>query len=84
MSKLTIIIITAISTFIVTALWQMIAQKKANRNIKLVIMGLVNDMDEMATKLDCKNIWEYYGKTKGSDYCLRAKINLDNTIKFLK
>lgn len=77
------IIITAIITFVITTLWASYSHGKGNRNISISFKALINDLNELSTKLGYKDIQNYWIKTKGQEYADKAKINITNAIKFL-
>lgn len=74
------IIISIVSTFIITALWQSIATKRNRQSIQAVIWGMVGEMDLMAQKLGYQDYVTYVNNTKSIEEAETILTNINNTL----
>lgn len=78
------IIITAIITFIATAIWQKISESKSNSSLALILKGFMNELDNLSKIAGYKGIEEYWDKEKGEDYKRVAMLNYINALRSLE
>jgi hypothetical protein len=71
-----VILIAVLITFGVTAVWQLLATKKIRANHRIMIQGIIKEMNEMAVKLGHEGFLEYLAATKGKGYATTAGVNL--------
>lgn len=70
------ILIAIFVTFIITAAWQLQATRKIRSNQRLMVTGLVNELNDMAIKLGYRDFISYLEATKGQQYAHNAAQNL--------
>lgn len=74
------IAIAVVVTFIVTALWNLIATKKIRINHQFIASSLIKEMEEMATKMGHEDLHDYFMKNKGQQYADTAMTNIKSFI----
>jgi hypothetical protein len=78
------IILTAITTFIITALWSRYSKIKGYYPLYVNFSLLLNELNLMAKKLGEDDLYNYWIKTKGKEYADTGMKNIKNTLEFLK
>jgi len=77
------VVIAAVITFVITATWQKYAVKKNNANIKFLVAGLINELNDMAQEQGYEDWGSYLVATKGLEYADKAAQNMINTYEYL-
>lgn len=78
------IILTAIVTFIITALWSRYTKIKGYAPLYVNFSLLVQELDDLVKELGNKDLHDYWNKKKGEEYANTAMQNIKNTLDFLK
>ena len=77
------IILTAILTFVITALWSRHNQTRGMGTFFVFFTTLLSELDNLAKELGSEDIYSYWVKTKGKDYADNGMQNIKKTIDFL-
>ena len=78
------IIITAIVTFVITALWQSWGDRKNKKLLKLFVGSLRNELDTLSQRIGYEDIVEYWEVEKGKDYAQVAQKNFYGALESLE
>ncbi|MHB9105847.1 MAG: hypothetical protein ACYDCO_02215 [Armatimonadota bacterium] len=74
------IVITAIVTFVVVSLWQLLASRRNRKSHQMAITALITELDTMAKKLGYSDLYDYWKKTQGEQYATVAMLNVKNLV----
>ena len=69
-------LMAVVITFVVTATWHLLATRKIRSNQRLIVQGIIKEMNEMAAKLGHGDFLDYLAATKGKEYATIAGLNL--------
>lgn len=78
------IVLTAVITFVITALWGKYAYTKGHKNLYISFEALQNELDSLSQKLGHKDIYDYWLHAKGKEYADRGIQNINNALGFLR
>ncbi|MBC7088191.1 MAG: hypothetical protein H5T96_06940 [Tissierellales bacterium] len=77
-------IITIVITLIVFVIWQKFAESKNKLSLRVLIKGLMNELDQLSKLAGYDGIEDYWDKEKGEDYKKVAMMNYINALKSLE